>query len=424
MGQMTDRPKVVRELDWYDQVWPPKHYVKEYPKVQLYCLMGVEDSYTDFHIDFGGSSVYYHILSGEKIFYLIEPTPENLKVYEKWSSSPDQSQQFLGDLIPCTKVHLYAGNTFFIPSGWIHSVFTPVDTVVIGGNFLHIFGVKMQLRIAKMEEDTDVPYKFRFPYFVTMNWFAAKCYYYYLTQFAGITFSNFELESLDCLVNYLGPLAEKIKDMKLEKTERMSIRFHIPEGLNNVCSLISSLDYAIKVAKKERALIPDFDHWESDVSEMEFYESDEDLDKYVAIEIDSEYEEDTGWVSDSELKKPKSKVQPAKQPEKKSAKPPKVSKLSSSLNPVKAEKILNDIKSRPSAGQTILSATKSSNSLEIINDKPISIKAEPKNWPKPSLSKSMKQSFKDPQVEVAKAHKKKANTVKSRLAKRLKAMGK
>ena len=32
------------------------------PYVQKYCLMGVKDSYTDFHVDFGGSSVWYHVL--------------------------------------------------------------------------------------------------------------------------------------------------------------------------------------------------------------------------------------------------------------------------------------------------------------------------------------------------------------------------
>lgn len=34
----------------------------ERPNVQKYCLMGVKDSYTDFHIDFGGTSVWYHVL--------------------------------------------------------------------------------------------------------------------------------------------------------------------------------------------------------------------------------------------------------------------------------------------------------------------------------------------------------------------------
>ena len=30
--------------------------------------------------------------------------------------------------------------------GWIHAVLTPVDSLVFGGNFLHRFGVVMQLR--------------------------------------------------------------------------------------------------------------------------------------------------------------------------------------------------------------------------------------------------------------------------------------
>ena len=38
-----------------------------YPKVQKYCLMSVAGCYTDFHIDFGGTSVWYHILKGSKV---------------------------------------------------------------------------------------------------------------------------------------------------------------------------------------------------------------------------------------------------------------------------------------------------------------------------------------------------------------------
>lgn len=36
----------------------------KYPKVQKYCLMSVKGCYTDFHVDFGGTSVWYHILKG------------------------------------------------------------------------------------------------------------------------------------------------------------------------------------------------------------------------------------------------------------------------------------------------------------------------------------------------------------------------
>ena len=63
-------PRVVRQIDWVDKVWP--RHLKEmqieatnnmddmmYPKVQKYCLMSVKGCWTDFHIDLGGTSVWY-----------------------------------------------------------------------------------------------------------------------------------------------------------------------------------------------------------------------------------------------------------------------------------------------------------------------------------------------------------------------------
>jgi len=38
------------------------------------------------------------------------------------------------------------GETVFLPSGWIHAVMTPVDSMVFGGNFLHKLCMPMQLR--------------------------------------------------------------------------------------------------------------------------------------------------------------------------------------------------------------------------------------------------------------------------------------
>ena len=37
------------------------------PQVSKYCLMGVKDSYTDFHADFGGTSVWYHVMRVSEI---------------------------------------------------------------------------------------------------------------------------------------------------------------------------------------------------------------------------------------------------------------------------------------------------------------------------------------------------------------------
>ena len=40
--------------------------------------------------------------------------------------------------------------------GWIHAVYTPVDSLVFGGNFLHSFNMDLQLRIADIEVKTHV----------------------------------------------------------------------------------------------------------------------------------------------------------------------------------------------------------------------------------------------------------------------------
>lgn len=89
--EMVSAPRAVREIDWIDHVWPSKEG-NNWPKVQKYCLMSVGGSYTDFHVDFGGSSVWYHVLKGQKMFLFIPPTTANLKAYKEWSSSIDQSE--------------------------------------------------------------------------------------------------------------------------------------------------------------------------------------------------------------------------------------------------------------------------------------------------------------------------------------------
>ncbi len=144
--------------------------------------MSVAGCYTDFHVDFGGTSVWYHILHGKKVFWLIPPSEDNLELYENWVLSGKQSDIFLGDRVKeCTKIVLEAGYTFMIPSGWIHAVYTPEDSLVFGGNILHSFHIHRQLRVAQIEDRTHVPFKFRYPFFWEMNWFALERYVHTLT---------------------------------------------------------------------------------------------------------------------------------------------------------------------------------------------------------------------------------------------------
>jgi hypothetical protein len=80
LSEVVQPPEVVRELSWVHRFWPSDaalsspslvppplagdvHYehLRAKPEVALFCLVGMRDSYTDFHIDFGGSSVWYHV---------------------------------------------------------------------------------------------------------------------------------------------------------------------------------------------------------------------------------------------------------------------------------------------------------------------------------------------------------------------------
>ncbi|OJJ43296.1 hypothetical protein ASPZODRAFT_19699 [Penicilliopsis zonata CBS 506.65] len=178
LGRLIRRPKIVRDLDLQDSVWPTElKAIGDHPKVQFYCLMSVADCYTDFHIDFGGSSVYYHILKGKKTFFFIPPKDKHLKKYEEWCNSPAQDTTFLGDQTKeCYRVDLDEGDTMLIPSGWIHAVWTPENSLVIGGNFLTRLNYGMQIKVAKIEKDTKVPRKFRYPFFQKIQWYTALKY--------------------------------------------------------------------------------------------------------------------------------------------------------------------------------------------------------------------------------------------------------
>ncbi|TKA71537.1 hypothetical protein B0A49_06009 [Cryomyces minteri] len=178
LGRLIRRPKVVRDLDLQDSVWPEEETMRGiFPKVQFYCLMSVADCYTDFHIDFGGSSVYYHILKGKKTFFFIPPKPKHLKKYEQWCLSPAQNWTFLPDQTrECYRVDLSEGDTMLIPSGWIHAVWTPENSLVIGGNFLTRMHYQTQFKVADIEKTTKVGRKFRYPHFQKVMWYTVLRY--------------------------------------------------------------------------------------------------------------------------------------------------------------------------------------------------------------------------------------------------------
>ena len=176
-------PALVRRLDWIDNCFPDAYRARdEYPQTQYYCLMSTGGCYTDFHVDFGGTAVWYHVFRGRKVFYVLEPTAAHLAAYERWICDADQDSTWFPDVAAaggpcaCARVEVRAGETFFIPSGWIHAVHTPADSLVFGGNFLPgLCTADLQLAVHDIEARTHVKQEYRFPFFVPCMFWGVKC---------------------------------------------------------------------------------------------------------------------------------------------------------------------------------------------------------------------------------------------------------
>uniref|UniRef100_A0A8C2K193 Lysine-specific demethylase PHF2 n=1 Tax=Cyprinus carpio TaxID=7962 RepID=A0A8C2K193_CYPCA len=187
MASIVESPQIVRKLSWVENYWPDDALLGK-PKVSKYCLICVKDSYTDFHIECGGASVWYHVLKGEKIFFLIKPTSANLSLYERWRSSSNHSEMFFADQVDkCYKCTLKQGQTLFIPSGWINAILTPVDCLAFSGHFVHSMSVEMQMRAYEVEKRLKVASLTPFPNFETACWYVGK---YYLERFKGLHKAN------------------------------------------------------------------------------------------------------------------------------------------------------------------------------------------------------------------------------------------
>ncbi|XP_014277044.1 lysine-specific demethylase 7B isoform X2 [Halyomorpha halys] len=178
LGKLIQPPLVADDLDWVSRYWCTKKNDlnnKDVPRVQRYCLVSPANAFTDFHIDFGGTSVWYHVVKGAKVFYLIRPTLDNLNLYRNWLDSVNRLRTFFADQVDeCFKLTLVPGNTLFLPTGWIHAVLTVEDSLVFGGNFLHSFNMEGQLRIYALEIKTKTPERLLYPQFEEIHWRAAQ----------------------------------------------------------------------------------------------------------------------------------------------------------------------------------------------------------------------------------------------------------
>jgi F-box/leucine-rich repeat protein 10/11 len=109
----------------------------------------------NFHIDYGGAAFWYHLLNGQKEFVLIECTDKSLNLYELFVDARKNKDkiEFFADTVsdhyPETIYHitLRAGQTLVVPMGYIHAVYTPLDSIAFVGSFFYDSGASQSLTI-------------------------------------------------------------------------------------------------------------------------------------------------------------------------------------------------------------------------------------------------------------------------------------
>ena len=200
------------------------------PKTMTYLLLGPEGAYTDWHVDFAGSSVWYHVVKGRKIFMVAPDTAHNIGQFLKWSSSDDQSD-FLGDrLEKCARLELNEGDTMFLPGGWFHAVSTPVDSVVVGGNYINPLRVKQLLTVRKIERRLGISSQAEFPKFNMLMYYAAgdfikRCQQSRVVEDGeskSVFVSELEAKGLESLGVYLQSVVDELDSSIMASKGRMS----------------------------------------------------------------------------------------------------------------------------------------------------------------------------------------------------------
>uniref|UniRef100_A0A8C5R3W2 PHD finger protein 2 n=1 Tax=Leptobrachium leishanense TaxID=445787 RepID=A0A8C5R3W2_9ANUR len=337
MSSFVEAPDIVKKLSWVEQHWPDDALLAK-PKVNKYCLICVKDSYTDFHIDSGGASAWYHVLKGEKIFYLIRPASANLSLYERWQSASNHCEMFFADQVDkCYKCIVKQGQTLFIPSGWIYATLTPVDCLAFSGHFLNSLNCEMQMRAYEVEKRLKIVSLTQFPNYETACWYVGR---HLLEKFKALHKSG--KQPLPHLVQAAKILNGAFrswtkKNALLEHEDELPEHFKPSQLIKDLAKEIRLTENASKTTK-------------TDVSANEKVEGNNVVEKIEKEEPDSPVSVDTPPPVEKTAKKKTPKADKLPKPSKppkpgkvpKVEKPPKAAKASKVPKPPKAPKPLKN----------------------------------------------------------------------------------
>ncbi|CAP21792.2 Protein CBG00502 [Caenorhabditis briggsae] len=201
--------------------------ISELPTYQKFLVLSTKGSFTNAHINLSATATFFHVKIGKKVFYIAPPTPENLEIYERVEK--EEMSEWIGDILwdQWIRVEISAGQTAMIPSGWIHFVWTPEDTIAVSGSYLLEKYVSRHFRITALDEHclqnqtSGITMDHMFQGFHPVMWAYVK--YILLPDIAGRSVSPEKLKIVKFFAQNLEP--KKSMDRKwFEEVEQLDIQ--------------------------------------------------------------------------------------------------------------------------------------------------------------------------------------------------------
>ncbi|ETW06339.1 hypothetical protein H310_02622 [Aphanomyces invadans] len=169
LSSLITPPHFVNEVGWMETLWAKD---RPMPPTQTFCVMATKDSFVDFRTSPGGATLWYSIVCGKQVVYVVRPTSDHLSKYKAWAKDKLATVCF-GDVASgCEHIVLTAGSTLLVPPGWIYAIATlDQDAMAFQGHVLD--SVDLAKQLACYAVDVDVYGQSQFPQHDDAMWHVA-----------------------------------------------------------------------------------------------------------------------------------------------------------------------------------------------------------------------------------------------------------
>ena len=114
-----------------------------------FVLLSQFSSFSGVHMDAKGLGTYVCVSTGMKLWFVVPSSTNNLEARKKYGEF-----ESIKHYTEVTCVLLRPGDLFLMKPGTLHAVYTPCDSKVIGGHFLHPRFLMESLKMAQMSQET------------------------------------------------------------------------------------------------------------------------------------------------------------------------------------------------------------------------------------------------------------------------------